>query len=93
MERVVDHIEHFLDVAGEESVGIGPDWCDYAFDLIAPLNAQAARPVDTSFGFPSTLAAPQHLVNLETELVRRGLPAQKILFENSWRFLIESLPR
>jgi len=92
VERVADHVEHFLEVAGEDHVGIGPDWCDYAFDLIAPLNAQAAHPVDLACGFPAELGAPENLSNLESELTRRGLPSRKILFENGRRFLTGALP-
>jgi membrane dipeptidase len=90
--RVVDHIEHFIGVVGEDHVGIGPDWCDYAFDIIAPLNRQAAHAVDLDGGFPVGLKSPDDLGILRDALVARRLPADKILFENSFRFLKQALP-
>jgi membrane dipeptidase len=91
VDRVMDHIEHFIGLVGEDSVGIGPDWCDYAFDLIAPLNRQAANAVDLGGGFPDGLGRPDDLVAFRDALLRRKLPADKILFDNSHRFLKKAL--
>jgi len=91
VDRVIDHIEHFIEVVGEDSVGIGPDWCDYAFDLIAPLNGQVTNPVDLGGGFPIGLREPDDLVSFRDALIRRKLPADKILFDNSYRFLKTAL--
>jgi membrane dipeptidase len=91
VNRIVDHIEHFISVVGEDNVGIGPDWCDYAFDLIAPLNRQAAHAVDLASGFPVGLQTPDGLRQLREALVQRNLPADKVLFANGLRFLTGAL--
>jgi membrane dipeptidase len=91
LDRVVDHIEHFIGIVGEDHVGIGPDWCDYIFDLIAPLNKQAARSVDLTGGFAEGLEVPDGLGLLRDRLERRNLPADKVLFQNGIRFLTEWL--
>jgi membrane dipeptidase len=91
IERVVDHAEHFLEVAGEDHVGLGPDWCDYAFDIIDPLK-DVTKSVDTSSGSPSGLEGPERLPALAEALERRGLPVDKILYGNGLAFLERSLP-
>lgn len=92
LERVVDHAEHLLDVAGEDHVGLGPDWCDYALDLIEPLNARATRGVDVGGRATRGLEGPEGLPALGDALDRRGLPTDKLLRTNALAFLARSLP-
>jgi len=91
LSRFLDHVEHMLEVVGEDRVGIGPDWVDYAADVIAPMNADATRPVDVSAGFPAELADPTGLPRLHEALAQRGLPADKILYDNAYGFLERAL--
>jgi membrane dipeptidase len=87
LERCVDHIEHLLEVAGEDHVGLGPDWVDYALDILEPLNSGVARGVDIHSGVPGGLEGPEGLPQLESALRRRGLPAEKVMAGNADRFL------
>jgi membrane dipeptidase len=92
IERVVDHTEHFLEIAGEDHVGLGPDWCDYAFDIIHPLET-STKSVDLSDdGSAGGLEGPQRLPAVAEALERRGLPVEKILYGNGLAFLERSLP-
>lgn len=91
MGTLVDHIEHFIGVVGEDYVAVGPDWCDYAFDIIRPLSGLATRGVDTYAGYAEGVEDPRGLPRLEAALTERGLPARKILETNALRFLRESL--
>src|ERR1041385_2200877 len=97
VERVVDHIEACIDVVGEDRVGIGPDWCDYARDFVAgnmgpnwssiPITAadsaraSAVGSVELT-GAADGLANPSELLALADALDRRGLPREKILHDN-----------
>lgn len=90
LDRVVDHVEHLTEVAGEDCVGIGPDWLDYAVDILEPLSG-GERPVDLRSGFPAELPGPEALPRLAAALARRGLPVEKVLFENAIRFLRRAL--
>jgi membrane dipeptidase len=91
LERAVDHTEHFLEVAGEDHVGLGPDWCDYAFDIIEPFETSTKR-VDLSDGTATGLEGPERLPAFAEALQRRGLPVEKILYGNGRAFLERSLP-
>lgn len=90
--RCVVHVEHLLEVAGPEHVGIGPDWVNYAIDILRPLNALAAKPVDVECGVPEGLEGPEGLPLLAAELQRRGLPAEEVMGGNALRFLHRALP-
>lgn len=92
VERCVDHIEHLLEVAGEDHVGLGPDWVDYALDLVKPLNVGAARGVDVDAGVPTGLEGPEGLPALAAAMQDRGLPASKVMADNAFRFLRSALP-
>jgi membrane dipeptidase len=91
LDRFVDHVVHMVEIVGEDRVGIGPDWVDYAADLLVTMNAGATRPVDVSAGFPAELSDPSGLPVLHEALAGRGLPADKILYDNGIAFLRRAL--
>ena len=106
VERVVDHIEACMDVVGEDRVGIGPDWCDYARDFVAsnmgpnwssisataatPGGAKAVGSVELT-GAAEGLTDPSRLRTLADALDRRALPREKILYDNAHAFLRRGL--
>lgn len=75
-ERAVDHIEHLIEVAGVEHVGIGPDFIDDYFQhvyggwMIPP--EFGAEPVR------SEIERPSDLPKLTEAMVRRGLSEDHI---------------
>ena len=91
LARVVDHVEHLLEVAGADHVALGPDWLDYAADVLARLSTGSSS-VDVHSGFPSELTGPESLTGLFGALQERGLPADKVIFGNAMTFLRRSLP-
>jgi microsomal dipeptidase-like Zn-dependent dipeptidase len=105
-ERVVDHLETFMEIIGEDNVGIGPDWCDYLLDVIAAnlgpnwtslTRHTATQPEVRGVGaveLTSTaegLEDPSRLHVLAEALNRRSLPSEKILYDNAYSFLARSL--
>ena len=91
VDACVDHIEHFIEIAGDDHVGLGPDWCGYALDILEPLNAGAQRPVNVRCGEPVGLETPRGLPLLAQALEQRGLPAEKVMGGNAMRFLRKAL--
>jgi microsomal dipeptidase-like Zn-dependent dipeptidase len=87
----VDHLEHFVEIAGQDHVGLGPDWCGYALDILEPLNANAERPVNVRCGEPIGLETPAGLPLLAAALEERGLPTEKVMGGNALRFLRKAL--
>lgn len=106
VERVVDHIEACMDVVGEDRVGIGPDWCEYASDFVAGNMGPNWSSISTSTATPGGLKGvgsvevtgaaeglpdPSRLGALAEALNRRALPCEKILYDNAHAFLQRSL--
>ncbi|HZO70193.1 MAG TPA: membrane dipeptidase [Kribbellaceae bacterium] len=89
-DRVVDHIEHLVGVAGVDHVGLGPDFIDDYYQQVLP----GWRPV-AGLGRPLTHAEierPADLPKLTDAMVRRGFSEpdiRKILGENVLRVLRE----
>lgn len=86
------HVLYLLDVAGEDHVGLGPDFIDFALDLIVS-NLKAA-PVDygDSFAFPAGLEDTTRVGALLDHLAAVGLPervVEKIAWGNFARLLGE----
>jgi membrane dipeptidase len=86
IERVVDHAEHLIEVAGVDHVALGPDWLDYAVDVLEALSPSGGN-VDVGSGFPPGLSGPEGLPVLYAEMQKRGLPADKIFSLNALKFL------
>ena len=86
LDRVIEHVERLLDVAGEHHVALGPDWLDYASDVLAALSGPSSS-VDVHAGFPPELPGPESFPLVFDALERRGLPAEKVLYRNAIEFL------
>jgi len=88
IEQVLDHIEHIVKVAGADSVGIGPDYCDYVHDLIIASRRVAGpgMPVqEKTIPYARGLEDASKLPRLTEGLLRRGFDQQvikRILGEN-----------
>lgn len=90
ISRCVDHIVHAIETAGEDHVGLGPDFCKDYFDQVNPTISQVLVDRDTLFATVKDLAGPPDLPRLTAAMVGRGLPEptiRKVLGENFLRVL------
>jgi membrane dipeptidase len=92
LENVLDHVDHVVNIVGIDHVGLGPDWIDYAPDMIL-----GAHDVDGGIlegGAPLTafakgLETVTELPNMTEGLLLRGYSDEnirKILGENFLNF-------
>ncbi|GAA1508227.1 dipeptidase [Sphaerisporangium rubeum] len=77
VERLVDHILHTEQVAGEGHVGLGPDFLE---EVMADLTPPWCEPSEEGPVFPVVpgLQGPQGLPLVTEELVRRGVSEERI---------------
>ena len=95
VERVVDHIEHVIGVAGIDHVGLGPDIIDdYFREVWGGWPVHAGAPTSStglSAEFvPAEILRPSDLVKITEAMVRRGFSEEdtrKVLGENVLRVL------
>ncbi|WP_405656445.1 dipeptidase [Streptomyces sp. RK9] len=78
VDRVVDHIEHLVSVAGIEHVGLGADFLEEIIADLTPPCCENADDEDPMFRFPG-LEGPADLPRVTEAMVRRGLPEEDIL--------------
>jgi membrane dipeptidase len=86
IDRVVDHLEHMVEVAGSDHVGLGPDFLREFTDAMYPQYEQFVifGGVDAKAVVPG-LARERDLPNLTERMVERGWPetdVRKVLGEN-----------
>lgn len=75
LERVLDHLDHMRGLAGNEHLGIGPDYCDHAEDMIISARRVAGpgQPVDDrTIPFAEGLEDAGKLPRFTQGLVARG---------------------
>jgi membrane dipeptidase len=91
-ERVVDHIERIINVAGLDHVGLGPDFID---DYYQQVYGGWILPVDLAQAYePAEVSRPSHLPKVTEALQRRGFAEddiRKILGQNVLRVLREGM--
>lgn len=91
-ERAVDHIEHVIEVAGIDHVGIGPDFVD---DYYQAVYGGWVLPPDLAEDFTDAeVSRPSDLPKLTEVMVRRGFGAddiRKVLGGNFLRVFREVL--
>ncbi len=78
VDRVVDHIEHIVSVAGVDHVGLGSDFVREVMADVMPPCCENLDDEDPMFGF-SGLEGPAGMPLVTEALVRRGLPEADIL--------------
>jgi membrane dipeptidase len=91
-DRVVDHIEHIIGVAGIDHVGLGPDFIDdyYQNVLGGWTGGWAGAPTGGRPYQPAELVRPSDLPKITEVMVRRGFAEsdiRKVLGENVLRVL------
>ncbi len=87
-ERVVDHIEHIVDVAGIDHVGLGPDIIDDYYQNI--FGGWVGIPSGSKPYQPAEITRPSDLPKITEVMVQRGYPEsdiRKVLGENVMRVL------
>src|SRR5215470_17872835 len=77
-ERMVDHIEHMVEIVGPEHVGLGPDFIVEIYDDILPAHATVhVEGLDARARIPD-LFSSRHLPVVTEILQRRGFSDQQI---------------
>ncbi|MEU2792862.1 membrane dipeptidase [Streptomyces sp. NPDC007100] len=77
-DRVVDHIEHVVSVAGIDHVGLGSDFLREVVADVTPPCCEDADDEDPRFAFPG-LEGPAGMPLVTESLVRRGLSEEDVL--------------
>lgn len=95
LDRLLDHIEHIVSVAGVDHVGLGPDFIREVMDDLTPPCCEDvyARGVDPKRAVPG-LEGPAGLPMVTEGLLARGLPEKDVMAiigGNVHRFLGERL--
>jgi membrane dipeptidase len=79
VERIADHILHIADVAGDDHVGLGPDFLrEVMTDLTPPCCETPAPGATDVFAAVPGLDGPRGLPLVTEELVRRGVAEERI---------------
>ena len=93
-ERVVDHIERIVEVAGIDHVGLGPDFIDDYYQNV--FGAWVGIPTRGEPYEPAEIARPSDLPKITEVMVRRGYretDIRKVLGENVMRVLRDVMGR
>ncbi|WP_331769933.1 dipeptidase (plasmid) [Embleya sp. NBC_00888] len=78
IDRVVDHIDHVVSVAGIDHVGLGSDFLREVIADLTPPCCEDADDEDPLFDFPD-LEGPADMPLVTAAMVRRGMPVEHIL--------------
>ncbi|MCK8680675.1 dipeptidase [Streptomyces lichenis] len=92
-DRIADHIEHLVSVAGIDHVGLGSDFVREVMADVTPPCCESPDDEDPMFDFPG-LEGPAGMPLVTEALVRRGLPEPdilKILGGNTRRLMSEHM--
>ncbi|MFD7662097.1 dipeptidase [Streptomyces sp. NPDC059788] len=93
VDRVVDHIEHIVSVAGIDHVGLGSDFLREVVADVTPPCCENADDEDPRFDF-ADLAGPADMPLVTEAMVRRGMPEAdivKVLGQNMRRLMSKHL--
>jgi len=91
-ERLMKHLDHMIKVGGVEHVGLGPDFADYAIDLLSPID-RVRVPVDGMRAVDG-LAGDEELPKVSDALDRLGYSTaevEKVMGLNFMRIFREIL--
>ena len=78
MDDLIDHIDHMRDLTGVDHVAIGPDYIDYAPELLAGEITAKMGKAAPQIGFPVGLETVEELPNLIKGLKKRGYKTEEI---------------
>ena len=97
LERLLDHVAHLAELVGDDHIAVGPDYVDFALDLMTADMSTDDDPVDygASFEFPEGLEQVETLPVFTAGLLEAGYSEEqvaKILGGNALRVLRQVLP-
>ena len=72
LEHVLDHIEHVMKVAGPGKVGIGPDFTDYAVEIVQAALDASGLGYGPPRPYPRGIDRVEEMGNLTAGLLARG---------------------
>ena len=98
LERLLDHVGHLAELVGVDHIAVGPDYVDFALDLMTADMSTDDAPVDygPSFEFPEGLQRVETLPVFTGGLLEAGYSeeqAAQILGGNVLRVLRDVLPQ
>ncbi len=90
LDRLLDHVDHTVGLIGVDHVAVGPDYVEFARDLMEEELTYGKSPVDygSAFDFPDGLERVEELPNFTAGLFGRGYSNEdvtKILGGNALR--------
>lgn len=83
LENVADHVQYLLKVAGEEHVGLGPDFIDFALEVFVGNLKNAPVDYGDNFTYPTGLEDTTKVAHLLELLSARGI-APRVLEKIAW---------
>lgn len=92
IEHVADHVLHLLNVAGEDHVGLGPDFIDYALEIFVSNLKKAPINYGNDFTYPTGLEDTTKVDKLLEVLAGRRIAPQtleKIAWGNFARLMAD----
>ena len=98
LERLLDHVDYLAGLVGVDHIAVGPDYVDFALDLMTADMSSDDAPVDygPSFEFPEGLQRVETLPVFTAGLLEAGYSDEqtaKILGGNVLRVLRDVLPQ
>jgi len=80
LERLLDHVDHIADLVGVNTISLGPDFIDYALDIIFTNLKFAGQGTDygSEYLLPDEIKDVTTLPNLTRGLLRRGYSEEDI---------------
>jgi len=78
LEKLLDHVDYIVNLAGIDSISLGPDFVDYALDLFLPSLAGEGTSYRDELSFPDEIRDVTTLPNLTRGLLLRGYSEEDI---------------
>ncbi len=78
IESIVDHIEYLIHLVGEDSVGLGLDFIDYAIEIFEPLLSSSTVNYGSNLTYPTGIENVTKVKDILFALHRRGFSDRQI---------------